>query len=380
MTLPRRGLRILHVPVDLGGHPRALAEAQRRAGHEALCVSLAWSALGFNGDACHDAPLGTPGRLRRREAARWRLFWRSLRWADVIHCHFGQTLASVRALPRRDAARGGLAEALTVAYARLLWLQDVRLWRLLGKRVAMTFYGDDIRPVDLARARNPFTHLALPELRGTAERDAPKRRLADALAQSGVRLFATNPDLLAALPPGAAFLPYGHVEPARHALRPPQEGRPLRLLHMPTHRAVKGTDIFVGAVQRLRAAGAAVELTLVEDRSNAEALAILAEHDVLLDQLRVGWFGGVAVEAMAMGKPVIAYLNPADEALVPAAYRAALPVIRADPTDVESVLAGLLAAPRVALREQGLRARRFVEDWHDPAAVARQVLDAYLTP
>jgi len=298
----------------------------------------------------------------------------------VVHCHFGQTIASLRPLPLRDPARGGVAEALTVAYGRLLWLQDLRLWHLLGKRVAMTFYGDDIRPVGLSLERNPFTHLALPALRGAADRDAPKRRLVAALARRGVRLFATNPDLLAALPPGAIFLPYGHVDPARHAPRPPGEGRKLRLLHMPTNRAVKGTDLFIAAVDRLRKAGAAVELTLVEGRSNAEALAILAEHDVLLDQLHVGWFGGVAVEAMAMGKPVIAHLNPADEALVPEAYRAALPVIRADPANVDAVLAGLLATPRTALREQGLRARHFVEAWHDPASVARQVLAAYLTP
>lgn len=369
--------RILHLPVDLGGHARALAAAQRALGHEAVAVSLEWSALGFNGDESRGLPPGAPGRLWRREAARWTLLWRSLRWADVVHCHFGQTLLAVRPLPLRDPGRGGAMEAATLAYARLLWLKDLALWRRLGKRVAMTFYGDDIRPVALAEARNPHTHLAIPGLRALlAPRDAAKAALVAALERAGVAMFATNPDLLAAAP-AARFLPYGHVDPARHAARPPATDGPLRLLHMPTNRAVKGTDLFLAAVARLRAEGAAVELTLVEGRGNAEALAILAEHDVLLDQLRVGWFGGVAVEAMAMAKPVLCYLNPADEALVPPGYRAALPLLRADPGNVEQALRGLLAMPRAALRDRGLAARRFVEDWHAPRAVARQVLAAY---
>jgi glycosyltransferase involved in cell wall biosynthesis len=369
-------MRILHLPLDLGGHARALAAAQRAEGHAAVSVSLDWSPLGFNGDEARGLPLGAPGWLRRRETERWRLLWRGLREADVIHCHFGRTLGSVMAFPQLESG-GGFRHALVRAYARALWLRDLPVWRRAGKRVAMTFYGDDVRPVALSLARNPHTHLAIPALRAELEpRDAAKRALVAALERHGVAMFATNPDLLAAVP-AARFLAYGHVDPAGHQPRPPRAAGPLRLLHMPTNRAVKGSDLFIAAVERLRAEGLAAELTLVEGRSNAEALAILAEHDVLLDQLRVGWFGGVAVEAMAMGKPVVCYLNPADEALAPAEYRAALPLIRADPTDVEAVLRRLLGMPREALREQGLAARRFVEAWHDPRAVARQVLAAY---
>ncbi len=372
------GLRILHLPIDLGGHARALAASQRRLGHRAVSASLERSPYGFDGDLCSGRPFGDPWRLPAREAGRWRLFWRSLVAADVIHCHFGRTLGSVRAFPLREPGRAGPMEALTLGYARLLWLRDLRLWRRLGKRVAMTFYGDDIRPVALALQRNPWTHLAEPALRAALEpRDAAKAALAATLAQHGVVLFATNPDLLAALPPGATFLPYGHVDPSAHAPRPPAEDGTLRLLHLPTDQAAKGTALFAAAVAALREAGAPVELTILERLPNATALAAIAAHDVLLDQLRVGWFGAVAVEAMAMGKPVVAYLNPLDEALLPGAYRAALPVLRADPADIGAVLGRLVALPRAALDEIGARGRAFVQAWHHPDAVARQVLQAY---
>jgi hypothetical protein len=373
-----RALRILHVPNDLGGHPRALAAAQRMLGHDAVCVSLSHSPLGFNGDESHEPPLGTPGRLLGRERARFALLLRSLRWADVVHCHFGQTLMSVRAQPVRDRARAGLAETATVAFARAIWLRDLAFWRFAGKRVVMTFYGDDVRMVDLSVARNPHTHLALPGLHEEfARRDPWKRKLVAALERNGVSMFATNPDLLEALPRSAAFVPYGNVDPASHAPQPPRASGTLRFIHMPTDRDVKGTSLFVAAVEQLQREGVDCSLTLVERMTNTQALVALNEHDVLLDQLRVGWFGAVAVEAMAMAKPAVAYLHADDRLRTPAAYSAALPIIAASPDDVLATLRAITAMPRGELSALGLRSRRFVDDWHAPERVARMMLDAY---
>ena len=378
MAAPDRTLKILHVPVDLGGHPRALAREQRRLGHDAISITLLHSELGFNGDECFDAPIGTRGRLVRRELARLTLLRRALTWADVVHCHFGQTIASIRPLPVRDPGRAGLAEAVVVAYARLAWLRDLALLRAAGKRIAMTFYGDDVRLVGLSLTRNPYTHLQLPELRSVLEvRDAFKRELVNVLSRAGVIMFATNPDLLAALPPTATFLPYGNTDPDAHEVALPRAEGTLKLVHMPTHRGVKGTELFVAAIDHLRRQGHDVELSLIEHMSNAEALGELGSRDVLLDQLRVGWYGGVAVEAMAMGKPVVVYLHPEDVALVPAAMRQDLPFIGANPDSVGEALTSLVAMPRRQLMEIGLASRRFVERWHRPADVARTVLDHY---
>jgi hypothetical protein len=371
-------LKILHVPVDLGGHPYALARAQRELGHDAQCFSLAWSSLGFNGDECLDVPLGRPGRLLRREIGRWRLLWRSLAWADVVHCHFGQSLMSVRPLPLADQRMSGPIEALTVAYAKLAWLTDIRLWRALGKPVAMTFYGDDARLTDAATSREPWSHLHDATIaREACRRDGLKRQLFMELERRGVTILATNPDLLAELPAGSIFQPYAHVDPLRATVSPPKETGRLRFVHMPTDRSVKGTAFFIEAIETLRARGHDVSLTLVENRSNADALALLTEHDVLLDQLRVGWYGAVAVEAMARGKPVVAHLNAMDKALTAPTFAADIPIIEATPETVVDTLERLVTMPRAALRALGLRSRAFVETWHDPRIVARAALAAY---
>jgi hypothetical protein len=166
----------------------------------------------------------------------------------------------------------------------------------------MTFYGDEARLESVARARNPHSHLGLPEVAlPLAGREEEQRRM---IAHGG------------ALVPGPLCdqsRPARRAAAARAALRPipmstcrsppapfPQGGG-LKLLHMPTHRAIKGSDLIAAAVARLAAQGLDISLTQVENADNAEARAAIAGCHVLVDQLRVGWYGGVAVEAMAQG-------------------------------------------------------------------------------
>jgi hypothetical protein len=373
-----RPLRILHVPVDLGGHPRALAAAQRELGHDARCVSLAFSPLGFNGDDPPPAP-GTPGRLLRRELSRLRVFVRALAWADVVHCHFGQAISSVRAFPLTDSSRSGsLAERVVTTYSRLLWMRDLPLLRRLGKVVAMTLYGDDIRLIEHALERNPWTHLAIPEVAAVlASREGWKRRLAEHLDVNAQLIYATNPDLLTALPARARFLPYGHVDPRHLRVRPRAEGIDLRLAHMPTNRDVKGTSFFLQAVADLQAEGVPIRLQIVENVPNVAALEAIAKCDVLLDQLRVGWYGGVAVEAMAMGRPVVCYLNALDRGLAPPDFAADIPLIEANPANVVTILRAVATMPEAQLASLGERSRAFVERWHDPLTLAKVTVADY---
>jgi hypothetical protein len=270
-------------------------------------------------------------------------------------------------------------EHVTVAYARLLWLKELALWRMAGKRIAMTFYGDDIRRLDLTEPRNPNSHVALASMRDEFRRRDPwKQHLAARLERHGVLIFATNPDLLPALPPQARFLAYGHVNPYTQPSLPPQFEGPLRFVHMPTDRDIKGTSQFLAAIAQLQSEGEACSLTLVEGQSNERALAELRHHDVLLDQLRAGWYGGVAVEAMAMSKPAVAWINPADKALTPEAFARDMPLIEASPDTLLDTLRRIVRMPRNELVDIGLQSRRFTQNWHDPARIAGEVHSAYL--
>ena len=85
-------------------------------------------------------------------------------------------------------------------------------------------------------------------------------------------------------------------------------GRPRApvVLHAPSSRARKGTEHeVVAACERLgRRPRASSKGSTTARRSSATAHA-----DIVVDQLNAGWYGVFAIEAMALGKPVVAFLH-----------------------------------------------------------------------
>src|SRR5215475_8430744 len=83
-----RPLRVLHCPWNIAGQSSQLAAAERALGADSRCVVIEQTAQGFAADevlAPHNPS------ILARERARWRLLWRAIRWADVVHFSFGQS-------------------------------------------------------------------------------------------------------------------------------------------------------------------------------------------------------------------------------------------------------------------------------------------------
>jgi hypothetical protein len=107
-------------------------------------------------------------------------------------------------------------------------------------------------------------------------------------------------------------------------------------------------------------------------------MKLYADADILVDQLLVGWYGGLAVELMALGKPVVAYIREDDMGFIPSAMHADLPVVNATPGSIYNVLRELLTARRHELGAIGVRSRQYVETWHDPIRVASLLKATYV--
>jgi hypothetical protein len=101
--------------------------------------------------------------------------------------------------------------------------------------------------------------------------------------------------------------------------------------------------------------------------------------DLVIDQVLAGWYGGFAVEAMAMGKPVACYIRDADLCHIPEAMRAELPFIRLTPETIEADVAAALAR-RAEWLQWGQQARAFVLRWHHPHRLAEAMIRAYQDP
>jgi glycosyltransferase involved in cell wall biosynthesis len=335
-------LRVLHAPFDVAGNASTLAQAERELGLDSACVVLA-------------------GRGPWRELERWRLLVRALRHFDVVHFNFGSTF-----LPRWWPSVHRGRRAAYGRYARALELRDLGWLRSAGKAIFVTYQGDDVRTADALRARLG----AAPWLDEyyDARDDERKRLAANRVAPKADGVFVLNPDLVE-LVPQSQFLPYANVDLRVYKVAPaPSNAKPV-VVHAPTERRTKGTEHVLAAATAL----GDVELRLVERVTRAEVRTALEQADVYVDQLLVGWYGGTAVEAMALGRPVVAYVREDDLRHVPAEMRDDVPVVRATPETLPDAI-------RDALRrrdELADRGRAYVERWHDPLRVAERTKAAY---
>jgi hypothetical protein len=330
-----RPARILHAPANVGNQPYALSRAERSLGFVSDVADFIPSGkFEYQADVIHDLA----GRPAYAHAARRGSFLaRAIARYDVFHFNWGQALLPLRVRGRVHT--------------------ELALLKRLGKVVIVTFQGCDVRPRAECACHNP----------ACAAADRWRAPNAAAMLRHADRAFFLNPDLAPHLP-GARFLPYANVDVHTIEAAPLPPRDEVVIAHAPTDRDVKGTSHVVAAVDALAVEGVRVRLDLVEDVPHAEALRRLAAADVVVDQLVLGWYGGVAVEAMALGRPVVCRIdadaNPFGERL---------PIVDASPATLRDRLRSL--AQDAAARERlGSESREFVRAEHDPRRIARRVL------
>src|SRR4051794_26161803 len=264
MSRGARRPRILHAPIDIGGHASGLAAAQRKLGYDAICVSL-YPSPHSGGRAIEPVALGS-GPMAR-EAARWRLLWRAVLEADIVHLYFGESLLMPRRHPDLRTGKAlGAAEIGRRLYARAIWGKDLPLLKALGKRLVFSFLGDDVRQraytesayeISIARYADPDYY--------PPHSDKWKRRVIRLAESYAEAIFAYNPDLLNVLPAGSRLLPYSHlfagdITPAT----PGPRGGAVRIAHAPPPFGGEGTSFGLGAIAGLSAAGGRVGVEFVK--------------------------------------------------------------------------------------------------------------------
>ena len=320
-------MRALHSPVNVAGGPGAISAGLRELGVESILLVFNERPFqrGFDVNLelrdtsrLSSVPFNLPKQLR---ALRW-----AVRNFDVFHFHAGLTLAP----------------------------QRITLPLLKRKRKGIVFqsWGSDLR-----------------------RRNASE---VSYLRSAGAVIVGSY--LTRRLAPRGPWPEYDVVPPAivldDWQPSPTEPGEVLRVAHAPSKRAVKGTQAVLDAVESLRKRGAPIELDLIEGVPNNEARKRYAAADVVVDQLRIGWYGMFAIESMALAKPVVVHLDEQGAAETEEAFGLELPLVGADEQSVEDVLAGLVEI-RPELPELGRRSRDYVERIHAHTAVARRVLEIY---
>jgi glycosyltransferase involved in cell wall biosynthesis len=142
-------------------------------------------------------------------------------------------------------------------------------------------------------------------------------------------------------------------------------------MHAPSSRARKGTEHVVAACAELN-----VDLEIVEGLDHREAFERYRRADVIVDQLNAGWYGVFAIEAMALGKPVVTFLH--DEAVqrTEEAFGVKVPIVNATKETLAAALRPVAESPEER-RRVGAASRAYVEQVHDLERVADRLLALY---
>jgi glycosyltransferase involved in cell wall biosynthesis len=307
-----RPLRVVHCPVNTAGIPWQYVQALRRKGVEAQLVVFNRLRLHPEADVSLDRPAGFLARQAVQLLAQAKL----LPKADIFHFYFGLTL-----IPKS--------------------IQFLVL-RAAGKRSIYHFLGSDIR--------------------GRSQTDLAFAARADARVVGNFDDRRWLPDAEVVLP-GIDFKDYPLASPSSRS-------RPL-VVHAPSNRSKKGTEDVIRACAELP-----VDLEIVEGVTHTEARRRYAAADIVIDQLKVGWYGVFAIEAMAMGKPVVCFLH--DDALseTEKEFQTTVPIVSATPETLEQKLHPLVDS--IELRQSiGASSRKYAEQLHDVDRIADQLIAIY---
>jgi glycosyltransferase involved in cell wall biosynthesis len=186
-------------------------------------------------------------------------------------------------------------------------------------------------------------------------------------------LLVSTPNLMELVPKAKVSPQLIDINYWRTAKKPlsKQDGI-FRIAHAPTMKKVKGTEVIINTVEALKAEGYPIELILIENYEHDKVKASYELCDVGIDQLLIGWHGKVAVELMAMGKPVICNINPAY-----LKHRPDLPIIQADRNDLKEVVLDLFNSPN-KIEEIGQLSLQYVSMYHDVSKETERLLELYM--
>jgi glycosyltransferase involved in cell wall biosynthesis len=262
-----------------------------------------------------DWSLDRSGGFARRQLTQWRALAKLLPGTDVFHFYFGLTL-----VPK------------SVQFPIL---------KALRKKSVFHYLGSDIRgktPEQLA-----FGKRAGAEIIGSYD---------------AIRWV-----------PDAHVIPPG-IDLRDYPVASTDNERPV-ILHAPSSRRRKGTEHVLAACEGLDA-----DLDLVEGLRHDEARERYRRADVVVDQLNAGWYGLFAIEAMALGKPVVTFLHEEAVRRTEEAFGVTVPLVHATRETLRERVQELVDDP-ARRRAIGAASRAYVERLHDVEKMTDRLLEVY---
>lgn len=335
-------MKILHGMREVAGQAYYSVKGIRNQNYKADLVLWDPSPFGYPIDRCLNIDFGNKKKYP------WYFFKMGFNmiWAltkyDTFHFHFGHSL-----IPHNF---------------------DLWLLKLLKKKLFFEFHGSDLRQGSIAVSLNSYTK----EMAFADEKKLRKR--AKKLLRYATGVIIHDDEQVPHIPNNLEKV---HLVPLRMDLTRfspeyPQAGKnKITIVHAPSSRAGKGSRFIISAVEKL-SNKYNIEFILVEGMTQEDAFEQYKKADIIIDQIIVGTYGVFAIEAMALGKPVITYITDEMKEKLPEE----LPIVSANPDNLEERLENLVQDEnkRIELGERGVE---YVKKYHDCYKNSKILIDIY---
>jgi hypothetical protein len=262
-------------------------------------------------------------------------------------------------------------------------LIDAPIYKYLGKRIIVTYQGCDIRLCEMCPVRKKIGKYDkcknVPSGMTYAEYDKNKMKLYNIWLQYADAILGITPDLCrvdgVVYSPHAKYLPTINTKRKRNIK---DSGREKYLIAHMFKKHHKGSEFIEKELDRLCSNYPnKVEYIKIGGLSWRACLETLSSCDLLIDQVLLGWYGGISVEAALLGTLPLAYIDKDILQYVPKDMRKDLPVLGLeDKEDLYSTLVNLIHDEDFLTRESA-RCRTSANRWHDARNVSRQIIERY---
>ncbi len=360
-------LRILHLPNVVGGHPVALANAETQLGATSHSLSMTNSPYGYQPDI--QLNIEQIGRMRGWSRRIFQ-FLKLRNKYDVFYFNAGSSLLNTK--------RAGFDLVDLKYYPR----NSIKIMTFQGSDARME-YSDTLENSLRIETEKPYKQDAKRTILGIERASNYRLNAIESTNRHCDHIFILNPDLICGLRKAeVSFLPYAIAHPLlgtnytkTRLINNEPKRKPLRVVHLSTNRVLKGTGLIEDSLAEA-AKQVPIDYEIIYKQPRKIALAKLANADIVIDQMVLGWYGAAAVEAMYLGKPVIGYIDNKYVTCVPEGLIHDLPIFRANSDTLAQKIVDLANDEPLQL-ELANRGIVFAEKWHSPISVAQSTLELY---
>jgi len=340
--------KILFCSHEIGNQMQLMAEGLRDLGYHATAATYNAEWYGYKNDINLDLHLEKNKIKRHLKEIIFTLF--SFYNYDIFHYHFGSSLYGIRSLPH----------------------MDMPIFRKFGKKLFMHYRGSDI--ID----KNYYERFKINNRQGPVSFDS---KSIHRLSKKKLKIVKNNcNDIFVSTPNMIDLIDSSILIPQIIKMNNNQiinsriinDNEPIKIVHAPTDRNVKGTKIILNGIERLKDEGFNIDLNIVENTPPNEVIKLFNNAHFGIDQLFSGWYGKVSIELMNLSKPVFCFINDN--------YRKylddSLPIINVNKNNFVDRIRYYISRPK-ELHSIGKLGRSFVERNHSQAFIAHKLIKQY---